>query len=214
MMSYDAWKVWAAAAAATRINGGYFKEDKSYFDFELEKSVTLHVANKTLVLDMLRNDGGWTDEDIEEGRQAREHWQGGIIKILSDSANPFEKTAISISNKDVIDSFYDIAVLGSLIASYHRAVKVEKIRELKGNSKLIGKIGENLAVEGAVISSHYSQEYKKCRNELLTNDGNVVCWWGAALTSPRVAIRGKVKSHRIERNGSNVTQLNYVKIVS
>lgn len=214
MTAYNAMDVWSAAAAATRINNGYVKERETYYDWEKQTTIVNRESNKSIVLEMLKNNSGWAQEDIDEGQLARAHWQGNMIKILSGTANPFETSAIAVSNKDTIDNFYDIAVLSSLVASYRRAKTVERINELKGNSQFCGNIGEHFVAQGNVVSSHYSDNFGKYRNELITEEGNVFSWWGnKADVGSAIHIKGKVKAHHNERNGSKVTQLNYVKVI-
>lgn len=214
MISYNATDVWSAAAAATRINNGYVKEREATYDWEKQLTTITRETNKSIVLEMLKNNSGWAQEDIDEGQLARDYWQGNMIKILSDTANPFERAAIAVSNKDTIDNFYDIAVLASLVASYRRAKTVERITELKGNSQFCGNIGEHFVARGNVVISHYSDNFGKYRNELITEEGNVFSWWGnKADVGSAIHIKGKVKVHHNERNGSKVTQLNYVKVI-
>lgn len=201
---YIASDVWAAAAAATRINKGYNKENKAEYR---DKEIVTVPSNKALVHEMLVSGGGWTEEDNAEGIMARMYWQGNITKILSNTASQFEIAAINASNKNEIAEYKDMNIIACLISGYHRG----KVDEIKENSNFCGNIGENISVTGKIISSFNSSYSYKYKNELITDENNVFCWWGNKCEVGSVmTIRGRIKSHTIDRTNSRVTVINYV----
>lgn len=210
--THPAENVWAAAAAATRINGGYFKDAR--WDENNEATMP---ANKVMVNDMLAKSEGWTDADMAAGRAAREYWQqGGIIKIMSGTANDFETTAINLAQKDTIDSFYDIAVISSLIAAAERGAKRDELNQIKNttNSQHKGTVGEALFLDNAeILVSRYVDSVGKHRNEA-RHEGNLYAWWGRShKLGDWVNVKGKVKAHIVDRDtNAKVTQLHYTKV--
>ena len=209
--SYSADDAWSAAAAVTRLNGGYVKEE--YYDADHEARIR---PNKVLVREMLEAGQGWTDEDVRKGAEAREYWKGGLIKIISGNANSFESSAISIAGKDTIDSAYDLAVLSSLVHSAERGAKRDELNLAKGimSSRHVGRVGEEIDLKGMeVMSSRFVDAVGKHTNEA-QHEGNLYKWWGNALTvGARVDVKGKVKEHGVDRDtGIKLTKLNYVKI--
>lgn len=215
--SYTARDAWSAAAAATRINGEYFKEDLLKY-VEGQGLVCATTANKNMVRKMLEEGAGWTDEDVARGAEACAYWQGGLIKIMAGTANSFEISAISIAGKDTIESAYDLAVLSSLVASAERGVKRDEVNYAKSlsNSVFVGKVGEHFQLANTeVIANHFVQGFYKWRVEAKC-EGNLYTWWSDKdyKAGDVINIKGKVKAHIVDRNtGAKVTQLNYVKEV-
>jgi hypothetical protein len=219
---YAAEDVWAAAAAATHINGGYLKEatfravtdDNGYTTMVQDKE-----ANKVMVRNMLATGNKpWDKADVERGAAAREYWKNNLLKLLSGAANDFEQTAINLANKEQIESVYDVSVISSLIASAERALARDAVKEVKAqtNSKHQGKIGERLdIIEAEVISIRLNADFGKYRVDVRSND-NLYSWWSSKNyeVGARVTVKGKVKSHYADRDTNvAVTQLNYVKEV-
>ena len=209
--SYEAKDAWSAAAAVTRLNGGYVKEE--YYDADHESRIR---PNKVLVREMLEAGRGWTDEDVARGAEAREYWKGGLIKIMAGTANSFESSAISIAGKDTIESAYDLAVLSSLIAGAERGAQRDELNNTKStmSSQHMGRVGEALDLKDAeVMSSRYVQSIGKHRNEV-KHAGNLYAWWGNSLSvGAHITVKGKVKAHIADRDtGAKVTQLNYTKV--
>lgn len=212
LVAHPAENVWAAAAAANRQNGGYFKDAR----WNETDDITLP-SNKVMVNEMLTKGEGWTEADVAVGCVAREYWQqGGIIKIMSGAANDFETTAINLAQKDSIESFYDIAVISSLIAAAERGAKRDELNQIKNttNSQHQGKVGDAVLLNNAeILVSRYVDSVGKYRNEA-RHEGNLYAWWGRNHKIGNwVNVGGKVKAHIVDRDtGAKVTQLNYTKV--
>lgn len=215
---YKAEDVWAAAAAATRINGGYMKEATYSYDEASERTVLNKEANKVMVRNMLASNTVYTDEDIARGAAAREYWQKNLLKMLGGTANDFEQTAIALANKEQIETVYDVSVISSLVASAERALAKDAVNDIKlqSNSVHVGKVGEALRIADAeVLTVRYNANFGKYRVDVRSN-GNLFSWWASKGydVGARVNVKGKVKSHYADRDTNvAITQLNYVKEV-
>ena len=217
--SFKAEDVWSAAAAATRINGGYIKEDTHRYDEDHEVVVRDKQANKTMVRDLLEANQGWTEEDVARGAEARAYYaQGGLIKLLDGSANDFETTAINIAQKETIESNYDLAVLSSLIASAERNAKRDELNNAKriSGSRHVGKVGEHAMLKGVeVLGTGPLTDFGKYRVDARF-EGNLYAWWSSKsyAAGTTLNVKGRIKGHTMDRaTGVAVTQLNYVKEV-
>jgi hypothetical protein len=216
---FKAEDVWSAAAAATRMNGGYLKvpryeqrTDDNGYQFMVETAP----ANKVLVRKLLDANQGWTEEDVARGAEARAYWQGQMLKMLGSAANDFEQTAVKMANKEEIDSNFDVAVISSLIVSAQRGQARDKVADVKYelNSQHVGKLEDRVTFKGVeVLNVGGLTEFGKYRVEAKF-EGNLFAWWsGKTYTvGEKLNIKGRVKGH-IKDKTTNVavTQLNYVK---
>lgn len=216
---YKAEDVWAAAACATRINGGYIKEETYKWDEALHQSVLDKEPNKVMVRNMLATGANaWSEEDIERGTKAREYWQTQLMKIVGGTANDFEQTAIALANKETIESVYDASVISSLVASADRALAKDAVNDIKmqSNSVHVGKVKDNVMVPDAeVLTVRYNNNFGMYRVDVRSK-GNLFSWWSKKnyTVGDRVTIKGKVKAHYADRDTNvAITQLNYVKEV-
>jgi hypothetical protein len=211
--------VWSAAAAATRINGGYLKEPVfTSAQNEDGDLVTIQTkdANKALVRKLLEGVQGWTEEDVAVGAEARAYWQAQLMKLVGGTANDFEQTAINLANKETVENNYDLAVISSLIASAQRGKAREQLNETKSNldSKHQGTVGDHLVLRNAeVIATGPLADFGKYRVDAKL-DGNLYTWWSSKTyaAGSQISVKGKVKGHTKDRaTNTAVTQLNYVK---
>lgn len=216
---YKSEDVWAAAACATRINGGYIKEPTYKYDEAQNASVLDKEANKVMVRNMLATGSkSWGEEDIARGNAAREYWKTNLLKMLSGAANDFEQTAINLANKETIETVYDVSVISSLIASAERGMEREAVKEVKlqTNSVHVGAVKDNVRiVDAEVLTVRYNANFGKYRVDVRSN-GNLFSWWSSEdfKVGARVNVKGKVKAHYSDRDTNvAVTQLNYVKEV-
>lgn len=201
-VSFNADNVWAAACAAQRISGKYVK----YPDGEFK-------TNRSIVDSFLENPGLLTDIDREQGQVVRTYYKGLSFKILAGiKLNEFDHTALTISNRDVIESLYDIAVITSLPSCYDRSVKREDIESRIRNADggFVASVGSKVRVTVEVIRTVFSQNYQ--------------CWFITGITKENqalffsyrqqlevgatVEVAGTVKAHR-----DNSTQLSRVKVI-
>jgi len=208
-MEFTADQVWACAAAAQRINGGYLKEAV----YAQNLDVIQKYPNKVLVKDWLRegNFGLIIEDDYAAGRRARDHFKSYTLRALTGQLNDFQKTAMKIAAKDSFTGrdMYDFAVVSCLPDVAQRdAAHAELKREIYASEQLQGAIGDQITGDITVMRVRYSQEYNKFKIDARMGESFVDFWHTQELKG-ELRIKGKIKNVR----GNKTTQLNYVKIV-
>jgi len=201
--------VWGAACQAQRINGSYVKlsvlteEDKSSNKLSNRQLIETFMVDSSLI----------TEEDMAQGKKVRAFYQALTFKILQGKQlNDFDNTAMLISNRDVITSNYDVAVIASLPSCYERGV-VRQSADQRINfatGGFVGKAGDKVKLEIEVIKCTYSQIYNVFFvTGITTNDQPVFfSYKNKVPTGDTMNIYGTVKAHR-----DNITQLNRVKVL-
>ena len=205
--SYNTVDVFAAACAATRVNGGYLKYTETN-----DESGTSKLANKILIRQFLDGTFDVRDSDREQGEKVMQYCRSLTFKLLTDKRlSDFEQNMLSIVEKETLDSNYDIAIVSSLPntynrSEYRRAVDT-RIRETEG---VFGTVGERVQVTAEVVKSYFSDQWGTHFITAITDDNKQVFFaYKQSLTvGDNINIDGKVKAHR-----DNSTQLNYVKMV-
>ena len=208
---YSVADVFAAAAAAHRINGSYLKSDDITFHEDGGHTVN-KVANKTLVHQFLKGELGMSLEDHEMGDKVMQYCRSLTFKLLSDKRlSDFEATMLSIVEKLTTDSNYDIAVVASLPASYERSlVRAEQNVRLREASGCINAdVGSKVELDIEIVRCNYSNEWGVFYVTAIT-DGGVVFFAQSNKIDidSKIRIKGKVKSHKEDR-----TQLSHVKLI-
>ena len=206
-ISYSTNEVFAAAAAAHRVNGGYLNYTEAN-----NESGTGKLANKILVRQFLDGDFDIREQDREIGENVMQHCRSLIFKLLSDKRlSDFEMSMLSIVEKETLDSNYDIAIVSSLPASYDRAqvrstIEV-RLREAEG---LVGKVGDKVAISAEVVKCYFSDNWGTHFITAITDDNKQVffAYRNKLEVGSNFTAEGKIKSQR-----DNSTQLNYVKMV-
>ncbi len=214
-MEFTADQVWGAAAAAQRINDGYFKETQfGTKDGFLDTNVVIKRANKELVKNWLRtNDFSTvTEADYAAGQKARDHFKGYTLLAIAGKLNDFQNTAMQIAAKDVFTGrdMYDFAVISCLPSVALRdAAKNDLKRDIYASEQLQGAEGDAVQGEIHVVNTRFNPEYNKYRITARMGEAFVDFWFGRDLTAGyNYKVKGKIKRVR----GDKTTQLNYVKI--
>lgn len=212
-MTFTADQVWGLAVAADRINGGYFKE--AYWERAAPKyeAVKIKEANKVMVKQWLAaNDFSvMTDEDVEKGRECRNHIKGLLLKTLSGKISSFEKTALSISQMDTFtgSNLQEFSIISCLPAAMRREQDyIAHKRELLASVPLTGKVGDPVQGEIRVSSCTFDENYNRYRVTGMMGESFVNFWYKAELKGTQT-IKGKIR----ELRDDNATQLHYVKII-
>ena len=208
-LNFVADDVWAAAVVAQRINGSYVKLSQiSESDPELTKK-----SNRMLVQELLADTSRITDEDRAEGKKVRAFYQGLTFKILKGiKLSQFDNTAMVISNRDVINDCFDLAVVASLPSTYERGVKrqtaEQRINFARGG--FIGSVGDKVTLELEVVKCVFSQKWNLFYVTGITTDDKVVFFGfkNELSVDAKVKVQGTVKVHR-----DDSTQLNRVKVI-
>ena len=204
-LNLNADDVWAAACMAQRLNQGYIK---------VSEDAPAGQTNRNLVTQYLADTSKITDEDREQGKLVRKFYQGYTFKILKGiKLSEFDNTAMLLSNRDTIDTNYDVAVITSLPSGYERGMKRQTVDQRIAFAKggLIGRVGEKMSPTVEVLKSFYSQQWNTNYITGITSDDQVLFF---AFKQPLEVgkmydLYGTVKAHR-----DNVTQLNRVKVLS
>ena len=208
-MIFTADQVWGCAAAAQRINEGYFKEDQ--WD-TAEAGVKIKTANKSLVKNWLaRGDYSQiTAADITAGQTARNHFKSYTFLAIAGRLNEFQETAMKLAAKEEFTGrdIYDFAVISCLPSVAVRdAANSELKREIYTSEQLQGAVGDTIVGDITVTNSRFNSDYNRYKITARMGESFVDFWFGKELTG-ELRIKGKIKTQR----GNKTTQLNYVKI--
>jgi hypothetical protein len=209
-MKFTADQVWGCAAAAQRINEGYFKEDQ--WD-TAEAGVKIKTANKSLVKGWLRDEdySQITAADIAAGQTARNHFKSYTFLAIAGRLNEFQTTAMQLAAKEEFTGrdIYDFAVISCLPSVAVRDVANSELkREIYTSEQLQGAVGDTIVGDITVISARFNPDYNKHKITARMGESFVDFWFGKELEGT-IRIKGKIKTQR----GNKTTQLNYVKIV-
>ena len=208
-MKFTADQVWGCAAAAQRINGGYFKEP----EFAEDRVTVLRNANKTMVKGWLRDEdySQVTAADITAGQTARNHFKSYTFLAIAGRLNEFQTTAMQLAAKEEFTGrdIYDFAVISCLPSVAVRDVANSELkREIYTSEQLQGNIGDTIVGDITVTNSRFNSNYNRYKITARMGESFVDFWFGQEWEGT-IRVKGKIKTQR----GDKTTQLNYVKIV-
>jgi hypothetical protein len=211
--SYDANLVWAAACAAQRINGEYFKGTKWP-----DAPVDSKTSNRDLIENILRNDAATiavvTDEDREQGELVRRFYKALTFKLITgNKLSDFDNTALALSNVDTITTKYELAVIASLPSCYVRGAARNTVenRVKFAAGGYIGQYGDKVKLNVEVLRSFFSQQWATHYVTAITADDQAIFFSfknDPPAVGSKVTVAGTIKSHK-----DNQTQLNRVKVL-
>lgn len=208
VLNFNANDVWAAAAAAQRINGAYIKVAPAD-----ENSEYITETNRAIINNFLSDPSLINEIDRAEGENIRTYYKGLTFKILQGiKLNDFDNTAMTIANRDVIESMYDVAVIASLPSCYLRAKARDdansRVRDADGG--FISSPGNKVTLELEVVKCIYSHNYNTYFVTGITDNNQAVFFsFKEGLNAgKRIKVAGTVKAHR-----DDSTQLNRVKVI-
>jgi hypothetical protein len=210
VLNLNADDVWGAAVAAQRINGAYVKLSM----LSESDPNTNRQSNRQIVEGLLADPRMITAEDYEQGKKVRSFFQAYTFKILQGKhLSEFDNNAMVISNRDVITSTYDLAVIASLPSCYERGVVRQSVdqRVSFAQGGFIGQLGKKVSTSVEVLRSMYSHTYNVNFITGITSDDQVVffAYKKELEVGKMYDIYGNVKGHR-----DNTTQLNRVKVIA
>ena len=210
-MQFTAETVWACAAAAQRINDGYYKEDK--WEVVNDQARKVSDANKVMVKAWLRDQdySQITAADTAEGIRARNHFKSYTLLAIAGRLNEFQTTAMQLAAKEEFTGrdMYDFAVISCLPSVAVRdAANSELRREIYTSEQLQGDVGDAVVGDITVISARFNSDYNRYKITARMGESFVDFWFGKELEGT-IRVKGKIKIQR----GDKTTQLNYVKIV-
>lgn len=212
--SYVANDVWGAACAAQRINGEYIKEGQNIYGADGAPISTIR-RNRDIMLEFLHNPEHLLEEDIEKAKKVRQYFQAYTFKILKGiELSDFDSNAMLVSNRDMITTRMDIAIIASLPSSYERGMKRANVdqRITFATGGYIGAPSNRVTLTIEILKMNYSQKWNTNYFTGITSDDQVVFFsyntTGKLDIGDTYTIQGTVKAHR-----DNITQLNRVKFV-
>lgn len=204
--SYTADDVWAAACQAQQINGEYVKASMP--------NDVLRSTNRAIVELLLADPTKITDESRAQGKKVRQYYQAFTFKVLKGTKlSEFDKYAMVLSNSDVIETAYSLAVIISLPQSYERGVKRDNVdqRVKFATGGYIGNVGDKVTLTIEVVKTVYSQKWNTSYFTGITHEDQIVFFAYNHIDRLEIGdtytIQGTVKAHR-----DNSTQLNRVKV--
>ena len=218
IVEYPIADVFAAAAAAQRINGEYVKDNcVKWENGEDGKEVAIPVsANKYLVRKFLNESPDQvTEADRNEGAAVQSYWKMKMFAVLQGNGNEFTSRAVEAAGKETVASndFMSLGIISSLPASYIRGIANDIKTEIKQDAVMLsahqGKVGDHIIGKVAIIDCIYSKNWM-CYYVTGKIGNNVFLWISksAVDASTEFNLKGRVKRHRDD----NITQLNYVKL--
>jgi len=217
VLNLDADTVWSAACAAQRINGEYVKAVTSYVTNEdilpESEQTPPKEINRDIINRLVADPSQITDADRVQAEAVRKYYKAFTFKILQGKMlSEFDNNAMVISNRDVIESNYDVAVIASLPASYERAVKRDNLNRKidSASGGFVGRVGDKVKLTVEVVRSVFSQQWNVFFITGITTDDQPVffSYRETIPTGKTIVAQGTVKAHR-----DNSTQLNRVKLV-
>jgi hypothetical protein len=207
---FTADQVWGLAVEADRINGGYTK-DAVWGQSDSGESKLLKQANKVMVKQWLRDNRQPSAEDVEQGREIRNYFNGFLLKQISGKINDFEQQALRIAQMDEFTgkNLLEFAIASCLPSTMRRDQERNDLaREVRHSTQLTGAVGDKIQGEIEIVKCYYSKDYDKYRVTAKLVDSFVDFWYNSNLNAgDRISIKAKIKSVR----GDNTTQLNFVK---
>lgn len=215
--SHSVSDVWAAACAAQRVNGGYFKESTFLWDESTHVNKLDKRRNRDIMMEFLQNPDQLLVEDVEAGEQARDFLQNDLtFRALKGKLTEFDSAAskcLAVTDQfKTVQHRYELAVVAALPASAARARaqqnQNERIRFARGG--FIGTPGDKIQAQVEVLSAVFSKNYGVYWIKGITDQDQPVFFSSkkAFDVGTVLTVRGAVKAHR-----DDVTQLTRVKVL-
>lgn len=209
--------VWAAASAAQRVNGGYFKEHAYEWNETAGTQKLAKRRNRDVMMEFLQNPDRLLVEDVEAGEQCRDFLARDItFRAIKGQLTDFDRSVQQVlAVKDrfyTVSNRYELAVVASLPNSAARAQERQtadqRIQFARGG--LVGNIGDKVTTNVEVIRTIYKKDFNIYFVTAITDQDQAVTFGFKEKfdVGTHVTIQGKVKAHR-----DNLTQLNYTKVL-
>ena len=209
--------VWAAACAAQRVNGGYYKEASYVWDEVTRTQQLVKRRNRDVMMEFLQNPQQLLVDDVEAGEQVRDFLQKDLtFRALKGQLTDFDQSVskcLAVTERFyTVSNRYEMAVIAALPNSARRSQERQTAdqRIQFAHGGLIGSVGDKITTNVEVISASYSQQYNIFWIRAITDQDQPVTFSNKHKfdVGTSITIQGKVKAHR-----DNLTQLNYVKVL-
>ena len=200
-------QVWAAACAAYRVNGGYFKQPQV-----TDQGVITRPTNRELVRQYLAEPGVVTADDLEQGRKCRQDLvNAATMSALKNQATEWTLLTAEMAALDTITTDYEVSVITAMPKSHAQNLARETVdsRLAYCDSDPVGRINERVEIVGQVVRSNYSSQYNTHYVTVITTANHQVFFAYRETLEPGAEIKicGRVKRH-----ADRATQLSRVKI--
>jgi hypothetical protein len=207
---HPAERVWAAACAAYRINGGYYK----YPEVTDEGRIT-RPSNRELVRLYLADacDHFVTASDYEQGRKCRQDLSNAsTLAALKNRLTEWGELSARMASLETVTTDYEVSVITAMPKSWEQ----NNLRE-HTDSRLahcdadpVGRLNERVELSGEIVRSNYSNRFNTFYTTVITEDNRQVFFAYREQLSVGQQIRfcGRVKRH-----ADRATQLSRVKLV-
>jgi len=170
-------------------------------------------SNRELMLDYLKNPEVLTQQDLQQGQEVQQYFQGLTFKVLKGKElGSFERAALNYASQSEITSLYEISVIASLpqvhIRSLERDARDQRLEYARGG--FIGKPKDRVSLDIEVVKTNFSNLYQTYFISALTTEDQPVffSYKESMVPGTKGKIAGTVKAHR-----NDATQLNRVKVV-
>jgi hypothetical protein len=219
-VGYAVSDVWAAACAAQRINGGYFKE---YVFEHLEDQplsqppAIVKRKNRDVMMEFLQNTSQLLVEDVEAGEELRRWLQNDLtFRALKSRLTEFDSAAqkcLAVADRFyTVSHRYELAVVASLPNSRAKALAREAAQDRLAitSGELVGNPGDKVQLDVEIVKSTYSQQWSTWYATAVTSDNHAVyfAYRQQLGVGAKCTIHGTVKAHK-----DGQTQLNRVSIL-
>jgi len=217
IVEYSVDNVWAAAVAAQRVNGAYYKENVYNWDDATQQQILVKRRNRDVMMSYLQDPSQLTAEDIQQGQNVRNFIQSDItFRGLKGKLTDFDSSASRVAAVTGVFNTakhkLELATVACLPASAERsrARQESSNRISMAQGGYIGKPDDRVVANIEVLESSYSQKWNLYWIKGITDQDQPVFFsFKRGIDSgTRMSIQGNVKAHR-----DNLTQLNRVKIV-
>jgi len=209
-LDYTADQVWAAACAAYRINGGYFK----YAMISEEGRIT-RPSNRELVQLYLADDCNnfVTQADVEQGRKCRQDLvNGATVSALKNQATEWILLSAQMATLDTVTTDYQVSVITAMPKSHSQNLARETVdgRLAYCETEPLGRVNEMITVQGEVVRCTYSAKWTTFYATVITDTNHQVffAYREGLELGKLVKLRGRVKRH-----ADRATQLSRVKLL-
>jgi hypothetical protein len=200
-------QVWAAASAAYRVNGGYFKQAEVTAEGQIVRP-----TNRELVKQYLAEPGVVTADDVEQGRKCRQDLiKQATMAALKNQVTEWTLLTAEMAALDTITTDYQLSVITALPKSHSQNLARENVdsRLAYCDSDPVGRIDERVEITGQVVRSNYSNQYNTHYVTVITDTNRQAFFAYRERIEPgaNIKICGRVKRH-----ADRATQLSRVKI--
>ena len=204
---YSADLVWAAACAAYRINGGYFKYAR------VEDGKVTVPTNRELVRMMLETPGPISDADRDQAHRCRQDLSNAsTLAALKNRLTEWGELSARMAGLETVTTDYEISVITAMPKSWEQ----NNLRE-NTDSRLahcdpdpVARVNERVELSGEIVRSNYSNRFNTFYTTVITDDNRQVFFaYREQLTvGEHIRFCGRVKRH-----ADRATQLSRVKLV-